>query len=153
MLKLKALYVVTGTVRVEGGETNQMTRVPEKEASTSAHTQVIMQERDISKDRRRANVISTDYMRRLRGLRVVKTPFGNLVDPLRYGDVQVLVAQATKDVREFNLSSKGCKLFNCMVVEWLGGNRLAAVSGWLARQAESNKKMKAAVAVLAEGAS
>lgn len=157
MLKLKPLLVVTGTIRVGGGEKNT---VRQQEATTKDrgdHLQVtITQHRSVSKDRMRGNVISTAFMRRLRGLRALKTPFGSLCEIARLRDVKVLLDEATAAARDFNATvspDSGCRLSNCMLWERLTGNRLAAVEGWLARQiADGDEDLEKSVAPLLDGA-
>jgi hypothetical protein len=133
-MKLRPLLVVTGTVHVEGGEQNTLETLTEP-AARGRERMVITQEREITRDRRRANVIATGYMRRLRKMQLSRTPFGHLVDPARRDELQVMINAATKDVREFNGTARnGCRLANCMVWEILRGNRRAALEGWFTRQ-------------------
>jgi hypothetical protein len=128
MVKLKPLLVVTGTVRVEGGERNQMST-----QSEGGGHRTVVQDRVVTKDRKRANVIATAYIRRMRRLHVEKTPYGHLIDPTRKQELFDFLDAATKDAREFNATTKSCKLYNCMVWEVLRGNRQAQIEGWLAR--------------------
>lgn len=107
---LRRLLVVTGTVNVEKiGKAAPEARTP-------------------------ATVISTSAMRELRWMRVVKTPFGTLIDPARGAEVADLIHRTSVRVNEFNRASAVCKLTNSMLCEPLQGAREAAVSGWLARR-------------------
>ena len=137
-MKLRTLFVITGTFRVEGGEVNTVRRmrVPDEDDAAPSEMEhlTIVQERDVSLDRRRANVIAIDYMRRLRQIRLWKTPFGTLIHPSRIREVRTLLEEATQAAAKFNASSPVCKMANCMLIERLHGVRLAAVEGWLARR-------------------
>lgn len=137
MVELRPLILVTGTIHAEGG------RVHKVESSSGSR---FVQNRNITKDRRSADVISTTYMRRLRQLRILKTPFGTLVDPAKLGEVKTMINEATSAVAEFNRhESAACVLENCMLWEPLKGARLAAVQGWIARKLmEKDSEVKAA---------
>jgi hypothetical protein len=128
---LRPLIVVTGTIHVEGGAKNKQTTTNLGEDQTRS---TIFHEREISKDRRHANVIVIAYLRHLRALRIAKTPFGTLCEPSTLPAIKALLQEATRDVIAFNRKSKVCKLSNCYIWEPLSGNRLAAVEGWLSRR-------------------
>jgi len=132
-MPLRPLLVVTGSIHVEGGDTHT---VRQKGSSKNGAHISIDHTRKITADRREANVVSTGYMRRLARLRLLKTPYGSLVDPEKLPLVKELLASATRDVGTFNTEHAGgtARLANCLVWEHLKGNRLAAVEGWLARQ-------------------
>src|SRR5689334_4722362 len=82
MVELRPLILVTGTIHAEGGRTHKV------ESSSGSR---FVQKRDISKDRRSADVISTTYMRRLRQLRILRTPFGTLIDPAKLDAVKTMI--------------------------------------------------------------
>jgi hypothetical protein len=128
MVELRPLIVITGTVRVEGGETNTV----QKTSSEHAGTLTVIMQREISKDRRAANVITTDYMRRLRQLGLLRTPFGVLCSTKQLPEVKQLQMDTGRKVAEYN-STKGraCRLSNCMLWEPLQGARAAAVAAWI----------------------
>jgi len=136
---LQRHYIVTGTVRVEGGETNRMKMMPQTDETRVREHVTVVQERDISKDRRRANVISTDYMRKLRAIRFIKTPYGALVAPEKLKDLRELLDEVNHDIAVFNKTSTRCRLTNCVLPERLSGERLSAVEGWLARQVKDDR--------------
>jgi hypothetical protein len=151
MVTLRPLLVVTGTIRVEGGEQNRMKQTPTVLTERGDKDRVtVVQERLISKARRRANTISIEYLRRLRRLRIAKTPFGTLVDPTRRAELRALVEDATLAVHQFNkaveAAAEDCELSNCLIVEPLRGERLAAVAGWLARKAKQDPDWKKTLA-------
>ena len=136
LMQLRVLFVITGTIHVEGGDVNEVRKVPTIDDGTpkrGTEHLTIVQNRDISKDRRRANVITTHYMRELRQIRLWKTPFGTLIHPFRIREARALLEEATQNAAKFNKDSSGCKIANCMLIERLQGVRLAAVEGWLAR--------------------
>lgn len=147
MVELRPLIVVSGTIHADGGKRHKVQRQESHEVTDAGRTSnVFLQRREVSKDRRAADVISTAYLRRLRQIRVLKTPFGTLIDAARLPDVKTLLAKATEEVIEFNRSARSCKLSNCMIWEPLRGNRLAALQGWIARQvAEGDKRVKGAL--------
>lgn len=137
-MQLRPLIVVTGSVHVEGGDENtrqqhRPRRVGDVEKITVTHKRVI------SKDRRAGNVVSTAYMRRLRALRLLKTPYGTLIEPSRLPEVKKMFERATRDVAKFNAKEGAtAHLENCLIWEQLRGNRLAAVEGWAARKLREN---------------
>lgn len=127
--RLRPLIVITGTVRVEGGDTTKSTTNEQRR-----DTRVVTQERKISPDRRRANVISTKYLRRLRNVEIIHTDFGRLVDPSLLDDVKRLILDATRDVADFNRTAKTCRLTNSLLWETPTSNRRTAIEGWIARR-------------------
>lgn len=133
--------MITGAVHVEGGDTHSAVQKNGAKKRAGVEQIVVTQRRTVSEDRRAGNVISTDYMRRLRHLRLVKTPYGSLVDPARLADAKALIASATQDVSAFNSQAsekaRTTTLTNCLIWESLSGNRLAAVEGWVARRLQS----------------
>lgn len=135
MLQLRPLLVVTGAMHVEGGEKNT---VRSTSGSRGQSKQTVVHSREISPVRRKANVVVTGFARRLAKIRLLKTPFGSLIDPR---DAQILhsfLAEATQAAARFNQEHKDeeCVLLNCMIWEKLRGNRLAAVEGWVSRRGE-----------------
>ena len=131
-MPLKPLLVVTGSIHVEGGDTHT---VRQKASSKNGSNIAIDHTRKITPDRKAGNVIATGYMRRLSRLRVLKTPYGSLLDPAKLPLVKELLANATRDVTTFNSAHAGSttRLTNCLLWEHLRGNRLAAVEGWIMR--------------------
>jgi hypothetical protein len=140
-VNLKPLIVITGCVRAEGGETHSARQAaPQRAAAARRRRQgapeqiTVTHKRTVAPDRRAANVISTDYMRQLRNIRAIKTPYGTLVDAKQLRAVKEMIQAATRDVAEFNAAAAASRLSNCLMWEHLAGNRLAAVQGWIARR-------------------
>lgn len=148
MLKLRPLVVVTGAIHVEGGTTSKQHAGEPKRRKRSrdngGRTAVITKELNVSEDRDRANVIVSEYSRKLRNMRVLWTPFGTLIDPkaprVWKGDtcttlemLQAVAAELTRKAVEFNKTSKTVEVTNCWLIEPLAGVRRAAVEGWIAR--------------------
>lgn len=127
-MDLRPLIVLTGTLHVEGGLA-KTTRSKAKRANVVTVTE----NREVSPDRRRGNVVVTDVMRRIRQIRIVRTPFGTLIDPEQLDALKAVIAAATKDVAEFNSTAKDkdARLANTLLWEPLEGNRLVAVQGWV----------------------
>lgn len=134
MVELRPLIVVTGTVRVGGGEKTKT------ESDVTGHRVVSTTVRNVSDDRRAANVIATNYIRRLGKVILLRTPFGALVDKARFDELEALVNQASIDISRFNSVKRRCVLTNTLVWERLEKNRLAAVSGWIAANAAEVQK-------------
>jgi hypothetical protein len=129
MVELRPLIIVTGTVHVEGGDVIAVRGTRHEKAR--ATTRIVL-DRQVSSDRRAANVIATDYMRKLRAVRILRTPFGVLVDPKRLDEVKQLIVDVGKRIGEYSAAGKrACVLSNCVVWEHLRGNRLTAVSAWI----------------------
>lgn len=118
------LLVVTGTIRIEGGEQNKVVR--------HRGSRVVLTRR-VSDDRKAADVITTDYMRRLRGIALMRTPYGVLVATDRRGELDDLLVLTDGKIRAYNAASRSraCHVTNCVVVEELRGARLKAVEAWL----------------------
>lgn len=133
MVELRPLIVVTGTIHVEGGEksTVRHTQRNPDESSRRREDMTVTLDRQVTPDRRAANVITTDYMRRLRSIVLLRTEFGALVDPARLPEVKALIADSSRRITEFNSTKRVCRLSNCALWERLVGNRLVAVSGWI----------------------
>jgi hypothetical protein len=151
VIDLRPLIVVTGTIRIEGGEKNT---VRQQRGSTrrtdDGRKLVVVHEMRITNDRLRADVITTGYARRVQRLRILKTPFGALVDPGHLDKVKAMLTRATADVAAFNTTHTRSRLANCMLWEPLRGNRLDAVRGWIDRQiADGNEEVRNAVPLLA----
>jgi len=133
MLELRPLIVITGTIRIEGGS---KTRVKSSGTARGRKQEqvTVVQERDVTPDRRQADVFVTNYARKLRPLRIFKTPFGVLIDPAKLKDFKVMMMDIAREVAIFNRTHSDAQLANCLVWEKLTGNRLGAVSGWLAQK-------------------
>lgn len=109
-------------------------------------------QREVSDDRAAANVITTDYMRRLRQQGLLRTPFGVLFSTKQLDAVKQLQTNTGKKIAEYN-STKGrsCRLSNCMLVEALQGTRAAAVAAWIdERLAAKDPEVRAALKDLAK---
>lgn len=147
-MKLRSLIVVTGTVHVEGGDKTTF-----EEATPAGRGRTTrVQTKFISADRKRANVITTGFMRDLRSIRVLKTPFGTLVAPERHAALDDLLADIDRTVAVFNQSSPTTKLLNAVLHEPLKGPRLASVEGWIGKRlVEGNKDVAAATPQLFSG--
>jgi hypothetical protein len=126
---------MTGTLRIEGGKTGKQTDMPTTDKQADRRRIYTSLTREVTSDRRRGDVIVSDYLRRIKKLRVLKTPFGTLIDPANLAELRALLDSITADVMTFNASSKTCKLANCLLWEPLLGNRKASVEGWIARRA------------------
>jgi len=154
-VNLKGLFILTGIVRVEGGDahTARQTSTKRKKREGADEKITIVHKRIVTADRRAANVISTDYMRRARRLRVLQTPYGGLVLPANLPALQEMIASATKDVAEYNATpDRSAVLSNCLLWEPLAGNRLAAVQGWMQRQLmRGDEDVRAAVSLFSVG--
>jgi len=129
-MPLRPLIVLTGSIHVEGGDTH---KVRQADAQHGGGSITINHTRKITPDRRKANVVSTGYMRKVERIRVLKTPYGNLVDPEKLPAVKELLTAATRDVAAFNAMHTTARLTNCLLWEHLRGLRLAAVEGWILR--------------------
>lgn len=152
-MPLRPIVVITGNVRVEGGDRHSVRQSSTNENDSGA-TQVLTHTREVTKDRKAANVVSTEFMRQVRLLCTIKTPWGSLVDAVNLAAVKDLISGATRAVAEFNTrvgAQATSRLTNALLWEHLKGNRLAAVEGWFARGvAERNENvMKAAAALTA----
>lgn len=150
MLELRPLVVVTGTPHVEGGFTSKR-RAPKGKKRREGV--VITEDLQITKDRKRANVIAVDHSRRLRKLAILRTPFGLLISPDKLTVVQDLSRQLTRDAIAFNRTSTTTEITNCLLIEPLQGPRRSAVAGWVAKLiAKGDEKALAARAQLEAGA-
>lgn len=137
MVELRPLIVVTGTIHIEGGETNT---VRTSQRDQSGKRLKVTLDRNVSEDRRAAAVIATDYMRRLRRIHIMRTPFGVLVDPLRLTDVKELWNTINRKIIAYNSTTRVCAISNCVLWEKLHGTRLAAVSGWIDARVSENEE-------------
>lgn len=155
MIDLRPLIVVTGTVRIEGGEKNTVRQQRGSTRRTGDGTKlVVVHEVRISDDRKKADVVTTGYARRVQHIRILKTPFGSLVDPKNLDKVKEMLARASAAVADFNRNHSATKLSNCMLWEQLKGNRLDAIRGWIDRRlVEKDLEVKDALPMLVEGAS
>lgn len=137
MVELRSFVIVTGRIRTEGGESDRVRRQPgstRRTKSGDGQKIVVVHEKVVTDARRKADVITTGYARRIQHLRVLWTPFGALVDPKNLDKVKAMLLRASTDVAEFNRTYKGSRLANCYLYERLAGNRLEAVRGWIDRQ-------------------
>jgi len=126
----RPLLVLTGTVHIEGGMTSKAVRV----AQSATDAQVTMHQ-SVSDARKRANAIASKYSRSItRTLRLLKTPFGALVDPADARRIQTLLVEITQTAAKFNTRAVDCQVFNCFVLENLHGVRLASFTGWFNRR-------------------
>lgn len=155
MIDLRRLIVVTGTVRIEGGEKNTVRQQRGSTRRTDDGTKlVVVHEVRISDDRKKADVVTTGYARRVQHIRILKTPFGSLVDPKNLDKIKEMLAKASAAVSEFNRAHKATRLSNCMLWEKLDGNRLDAIRGWIDRRiVEKDQEVKDALPLLVESAS
>lgn len=154
MVDLRSLIVVTGTVRIEGGEKNTVRQQRGSSRRTDDGMKlVVVHEVRISDDRKAADVVTTGYARRVQHIRILKTPFGSLVDPKNLDKIKGMIARASATVAEFNRAHKATRLSNCMLWEQLRGNRLDAIRGWIDRRlVEKDPEVKDAIPLLVEGA-
>jgi len=136
MVELRPLIVVTGTIRIKGGETGHVRRQPGSVQRTSGKNGdklVVVREVQISDDRRDGDVVATGYARRLTRLCILRTPFGVLCDTKDLPRVKDMITRAVQDVATFNDTHSRTALSNCYVWERLAGNRLDSVRGWIDR--------------------
>jgi len=131
--------VVTGTVRVQGGETRKMSS-----SRNGDHEIVARLHKIVTDAKRRGDVVAARYMRRVKELRVVKTPFGSLVHTDQLGDIKQMISEANREIEAFNATEEGTALRNCIVWEPLRGNRLQAVKLWCADHPDDAARIKAA---------
>jgi len=140
-MALRPLIVITGSIHVEGGDTHSVRQKREPRHANGTATHALTHKRTVTDDRRAANVISTDAMRRVRKLRLLWTPFGSLAAVEQLPAVKALVAESTRRAAEFNTKMgpmATARLTNCLVWEHLRGSRLASVEGWIARGVAEN---------------
>lgn len=129
MLDLRPLIVVSGTVHVEGGERN---KVRATNLTTNGTRQEIVVDRSVSQDRKAANVIVTDYWRRLKAISILRTPYGVLLDLARLDDFKRLMTHVAQKILDFNTSRRGStRLTSYVLWEPLEGKRRAAVAEWI----------------------
>jgi hypothetical protein len=148
MVDLRPLILITGTIRVEGGEKN---RVRNEDSTRAGNTMKVITDRTVSKDRRAANVIVTDYMRKLRGIVILRTPYGTLLDPSRVEEFKQLMAIVLRRIADYTAETRTTRLTNCVLWEKLSGQRQAAIAGWVAAElAHGNKDVKQALKELTE---
>lgn len=146
MIDLRPLIIVSGTLHVEGGLSKS---VRTEKSPKGARRVVITEERTVSKDRRAGNVVAAGYMRRVRELNILRTPWGALVDPANLDKIKDTIGQATVDVAAFNRTHEKCRVGNTMIWEHLKGNRLEAVIGWIDRKLrDGDQEVKDALALL-----
>ena len=155
MVELRSLIVVTGTIRIKGGETGHVRRRPGSTKRTPAKngdTLVVVREVQISDDRRGADVVATGYARRLTRLCILRTPFGVLCDPKDLPRIKDMITRAIQDVAKFNDEHTHTALSNCYVWERLAGNRLECVRGWIDRAIlDKDEEVRAALDQLTVG--
>lgn len=120
---------------MEGGQKTTVRRLEEK----LGHNKTAIHDRVVTEDRRRAIVIVTDYMRKVRNNRLVKTPFGSIFAFDNADFLRDLMVRANKDVSTFNTSSHTCKIWNCMVWEVLSDKRQDCLSYWFKNNSHSKK--------------
>lgn len=131
-IRLRPLVVVTGTIRVEGGAKSER-RTPARAAGTG-HKMTVTEHVEITSDRRRADVLRIKYARQLDRLIILRTDFGQLVDPGQLGELRQFLADLSSAATAFNRTSKTAEVLNCFVWEHLNGQRKAVVEGWIARR-------------------
>jgi hypothetical protein len=137
-MKLRPLYVITGTLHVEGGDTTKVKSTPAQTTGKKEHMTVV-HERTITEDRRKGNTVATHYSRKIKHMRTLKTPWGTLLQPTHINDFRELMNEVAKEVAAFNREYTTCSLVNSYVVEKLNGPRLAAIEGWLAKQIRNKR--------------
>jgi hypothetical protein len=139
MFELRPLIVVTGTISARGGETVEVV----SREGTATKSKIVRRQTK-SKSRLAASVISSEYMRRLRKIRLVDTPYGALFESGKLQEIQAILDEANTAIGEWNKANDdpSVSLVNGCVLETLDGNRLAAVRGW----AMFNKDVKTRIA-------
>jgi hypothetical protein len=141
-MDLKPLIVLTGTLHVEGGLAKTTRSKAER-----ANVLTVTEKREVSPDRRRGNVVVTDVMRRIRQIRIVRTPFGTLIDPEQLEALKTVITEASKAVTDFNAKAGNAILANTLLWEPLDGNRLVAVQGWVRKHQRELKDVLPALTV------
>lgn len=127
-MRLRSLVVVTGTVRLSGGETS------EQSTAADGRGRVVMQRKVVSPDRQKALSIVSAFLKKIGRLALLRTPFGLLLDP---DDVLTSLKPLLEDVdgkiKDFtaHAQSTQCTLINAVVWEPLAGNRKARIEAWL----------------------
>lgn len=135
IVKLRPFTLLTGSIHIEGGEQNRSKQAPTIDSAAGADVHMtVIQDRVVTPDRRKGNTLVTNSMRDLKPYRLLKTPFGTLVEPTKLAALQKLVLETGNRVAEFNDKSTTCKLFNCILLEPLRGIRQSAIEGWLSRR-------------------
>lgn len=146
MVDLRPLILVTGTLRVEGGEKN---RVRIDDSTREGNNMQVVVDRRVTKDRAAANVIVTDYMRKLRGMVILRTPYGTLLDPVRLPEFKALMTTFDRRIAAYSSVKRGTRLTNCVLWEKLSGQRQTAISGWVAAEVvHGNEEVKKALGEL-----
>ncbi len=155
MLQLRPLVVITGTIHVEGGAKSSVHSVQgrkKKKAPRSrknARQLTVVHHRTVSLDRDRANVIATNYSRKLLRMRLLRTPFGTLLEPAKLNDFKKMMMEIATVVAVFNKGATRAQVTNGWLWENLSGVRLAAVRGWLAQQSRhKNEDVREALPLL-----
>jgi len=138
-MQLRPLIIVTGTVHVEGGFTK---KVRSSSGEPGEVESAVVEDRKIDPDRRAANVIATNYMRKLRAISILRTPFGVLCDSEALDKLKLLIMNVAKDVSEFNRTHSNCHATNTILWEHLRNNRLDAVRGWVSVRLKDPKVKK-----------
>lgn len=150
MVDLRPLILVTGTIHVQGGEKN---RVRNKDTTRTGNSMQVVVQRQVHPDRRAANVIVTDYMRKLREIVVLRTPYGTLLDPGQLDEFKTLMAAVLRRIATFSSTERKTRLSNCVLWERLAGQRQTAVAGWVAAElAHGNEEVREALEALTVGA-
>jgi hypothetical protein len=145
-MDLRSLIVVTGTLHVEGGDKNNAVKQESEPSRSGRERFTVIQNREISPDRRRGNVLANNFLRSLRGLRTAKTPFGTLLTRDKLSALRELMAKADEDIAKFNSEAEDCKMENCVLFEPLRGIRLAKVAAWLSARPKVRKIVTSAAA-------
>ena len=130
VIEIKPFFVVTGNLKIEGGETTHIEHSSEDPSGKS--TQVRQRQKSPMRPRGASMVVQAS--RKLLALSVLRTPYGVLVDPSEGKNVQKLLMTLTREAREFNAESPDCRVTNYYLLEGLTGPRKAAVEGWIAKQ-------------------
>lgn len=130
MIEIKPFFVVTGTLKIEGGETTHIEHASED--PSGKETQV--RQRRKSPTRAKGASIVVQASRKIKALSVLRTPYGSLIEPHEGKNVQKLLITLTREAREFNASSPDCQVTNYYLLEGLAGPRKLAVEGWIAKQ-------------------
>jgi hypothetical protein len=140
------MIVVTGTLHVEGGLSKSIRTSAKGESATRI---VTTEERSVSKERREGNVVAANYMRRIRDLNILRTPFGALVDPVNLVRIKNVIAQAKVDSAAFNRLHEKCTVYSTMLWEPLKGTRLIEVLTWIEfKRREGDEEVRNALALL-----
>lgn len=127
IVQLRPLLVVTGAIHIEGGYTSEVqTSAPGPRGATLSTVKT-----NKTRARRDADVVASVNSRRVKKLRVLKTPYGLVLHAHSQPTLEAIMRDIARDVAAFNARGEACQMHNCMIFEPLAGARLQGVTGWI----------------------